>query len=427
MAEAVEGRGRPGGAVLKVFYLVTVTAVAFAVPAVPATRPYQWSVLPGLLAVQVAILLACRVGPRTILRPVWRLKWFFLVLGVCYALLPPADGESEAGRDTIRLLGTAWAVPIDWDGLAHAGLMAVQILTVILASEAVRVTGSGADLVHGLRALGLPRLFVHSFDQTLLLLGGPRRPAREAGERRLADSPDHPAAPGFIATVKRLIRGDIGSLARSVVGGLDRARVEAADHVGGDAEPHLAHDVAVVAGVSLVMASLKMVKFLPGVPFAPGIKSLLLFPLYVVASQQTRSRWGGTAAGAVLGVVSFLQGSGRYGVLGVLQHVAPGVVIDLLRPSASRRLPATLAYCLIGLVAAVAWSSTEWLVVLLLGARAEVYLFPAAKLVPNLIAGTLSGFVTVAVLRALRDEELAHPGPPGDEQLISARSKGPGV
>jgi hypothetical protein len=36
----------------------------------------------------------------------------------------------------------------------------------------------------------------------------------------------------------------------------------------------------------------------------------------------------------------------------------------------------------------------------LLGARAEVYLFPAAVLVPNLRAGFLSGFVTLFVLRA---------------------------
>ena len=37
---------------------------------------------------------------------------------------------------------------------------------------------------------------------------------------------------------------------------------------------------------------------------------------------------------------------------------------------------------------------------ILLGSRAEVYLFPAARLVPNLLAGFLSGFVTMFVLRA---------------------------
>jgi hypothetical protein len=43
--------------------------------------------------------------------------------------------------------------------------------------------------------------------------------------------------------------------------------------------------------------------------------------------------------------------------------------------------------------------------VLLLGARAEVYLFPAAVLVPNLVAGFLSGFVTIFVLRAFARSE----------------------
>jgi hypothetical protein len=35
----------------------------------------------------------------------------------------------------------------------------------------------------------------------------------------------------------------------------------------------------------------------------------------------------------------------------------------------------------------------------MLGARAEVYIFPLAKLIPNLVAGFFSGFVTVFVLR----------------------------
>jgi hypothetical protein len=36
----------------------------------------------------------------------------------------------------------------------------------------------------------------------------------------------------------------------------------------------------------------------------------------------------------------------------------------------------------------------------MLGSRAEIYLFPMTKLVPNLVAGFLSGFTTLFVLRA---------------------------
>jgi hypothetical protein len=81
-------------------------------------------------------------------------------------------------------------------------------------------------------------------------------------------------------------------------------------------------------------------------------------------------------------------------------------VIDLAEPLV-RRLPAwALGYCFLGMAAAAGRITTELVLVLLLGARAEVYLFPAAVLVPNLLAGFLSGFVTIFVLRAfVRSED----------------------
>jgi hypothetical protein len=86
--------------------------------------------------------------------------------------------------------------------------------------------------------------------------------------------------------------------------------------------------------------------------------------------------------------------------LEILKHAAPGLVIDLAGPLV-RRLPAwALGYCFLGLAAAAGRVTTELVLVLLLGARAEVYLFPAAVLVPNLLAGFFSGFVTIFVLRA---------------------------
>jgi hypothetical protein len=172
--------------------------------------------------------------------------------------------------------------------------------------------------------------------------------------------------------------------------------------------------VAVIAGIALCMASLKMLKVLPGVPFAPGFKTILLFPLYVLAARLTHSRWGATAAGSIMGVIGFLQGDGRFGVLEIIKHVTPGLVIDVGEPLA-RRLPAwALGYCVLGFFAAIARTATEFVVVLLLGARAEIYLFPVAMLVPNLVAGVLSGFVTVIVLRLLASSAPAAGEPAGD-------------
>ena len=408
VAQTHNDRRLPRFAVLKVLYLLAVTAAAFAVTAVEAARPARWYVVSGLVGFQVFALFVCGVTLSEVFRAVGRLKWLFAFLILCYTLLPAEGPASGDLAHDWRLPDVAWTVSLNLSGLARAGLMCLQILTVVLASAVVRLSGSGTDLVDGLRAFGLPRLFVHSFDRTLDLLGGLRRRAPDQDESAGAGVPSAPAAsPGLFAILGCLVRGDVGSFVQSIRDSLNRARVQVTGDAGGRLDPRLAHDVAVVTGVALVMVSLKMVKLLPGVPFAPGFKTLLFFPLYILAAHRTHSRWGGTAAGAIMGVIGFLQGDGRYGVLEVLKHLAPGLVIDLSMPVVRRLPQSALVFCLLGFVAAIARTSTEFVIVLLLGARAEVYLFPAAQLVPNLIAGTLSGFVTPVVLRAFPRHDLA--------------------
>jgi hypothetical protein len=413
MAEVTGDRRRTKIAVLKVCYLLAVTAVAFMVPAFSWTRALQWIVIPALLAAQVFILLACRVSPREIARPAWRLKWLFVILIAGYALLP-----AEAASDTVlhwRAPG-GWLLSINLTGLQHAALMCLQIITVLLASAAVRLTGKATDLVDGLRAFRLPPLFVHSLDQVLELLGGMRRPGggdgagggggggggRGGGGRGGRGEAEHARPLGFFAVVKRLLRGDSGALVQAIQANIRIATERSGREGAAQLSVQMAHDVAIVSGIALCMASLKILKFLPGLPFASGHKGLLLIPLYILASRLTYSRWGGTAAGAIMGVVGFLQGDGRFGFLEILKHLAPGVLIDLADPL-MRRLPQrALVYCVLGVAAAAARTITEFIVVLLLGARAEVYLFPAARLLPNLLAGFLSGFVTVFILRAFK-------------------------
>ncbi|WP_407114191.1 hypothetical protein [Bradyrhizobium sp. LMG 9283] len=396
---------RSRAAVLKVSYLLGATAVTFVLPALSATHSLRWFLVSVLLAIQVLALLICRVPTSQVLRPVWRLKWLFLFLIGSYTLLPPEHPAADLVLHW-RVQGLGWVFPFNLTGLDRAAVMCLQILTVLLTSAVVRLTGSQDDLVHGLQRLRLPDLFVHSLDRTLSLLSGSdersRRKAREVG-----GGPQH----GALTALKHLLRGNVGGFVLSI-----KANVELAgsQSEGGDKpklEARLAHDVAIVSGIALCMASFKMLKFLPGLPFASGHKAVLLFPLYVLAARLTYSRWGGTTAGTIMGVIGLLQGDGRFGVLEVLKHIAPGLVIDLADPLV-RRLPVwALGYCLLGLLAAVARISTELVLVFLLGARAEIYLFPAAKLVPNLLAGFLSGFVTLFVLRVFLREPPVHDHP----------------
>jgi hypothetical protein len=382
-------------AVLKVSYLLAVTVVTFAVPALSLTQPARWFVIPALVGIQAIILLACRVDLRDIAWLALRLKWLFVFLMGMYALLP---SENPSANDVLvdwHLPRLGWSLSINLSGLEKAALMCLQIVTVLLASAVVRLTGTGRDLVDGLHAFRLPPLFVHALDRTLALLEGTQ--GRERGRGRARNRPKS----GFFALVRQLVRGDIGAFADVVRANIalaeNQARSDADARVGGQ----FAHDVAVVTGVALCMASLKMLKILPGLPFASGHKTVLLFPLYVLAARLTQSRWGATAAGSIMGVIGFLQGDGRFGALEIFKHIAPGFIIDLGEPLVRRWPPWALGYCVLGLFAAIARTATEFVVVLLLGARAEIYLFPAAKLVPNVIAGVLSGFVAVFLLRVV--------------------------
>jgi uncharacterized membrane protein YgcG len=398
-------------ATLKVLYLLAITAAVFAVPSVVGGLAL-WLSIVGLLALQILILVACRIASRDIVRPVSRLKWLFVFLIAAYTLLPGEDGSSGAPTLVWHIPVVDWSLPINLAGLEQAGRMCLQIVTMLFASSVVRLTGTGRDLIEGLGSFRLPGLFVYSLDHTLELLGGARprhgggRGNGRGGGKGAGEGNDEggggarTSQGGFLAILKRLLRGDVAGFVHEIRGDVARAGEQIAGEQGSKLSARMAHDVATVSGIALTMATLKIFKLLPGIPFASGHKAILLFPLYILASRLTYSRWGATAAGSVIGVIGFLQGDGRFGVLEILKNVAPGVVIDLAEAWV-RRLPGwALGYCLLGLAAAVARTTTEFAVVAMLGSRAEIYLFPMAKLVPNLVAGFLSGFTALFVLRA---------------------------
>ena len=169
-------------------------------------------------------------------------------------------------------------------------------------------------------------------------------------------------------------------------------------------ESEQARDIGVLAGVAAVMMSFKLVKILPGVALFSGAKAMFFFPLYILAAARTKSRWGGTVAGAIMGIIAFLNGDGRYGIFEVAKHIVPGLFVDLTWPSVRSLRGSVVALCVFGLFLAVARTSTEFLMVLALSAdSAELYLFPALKLVPNLLAGVLSGFISYGVLKKFCD------------------------
>jgi hypothetical protein len=167
-----------------------------------------------------------------------------------------------------------------------------------------------------------------------------------------------------------------------------------------DLPPHAARDAAVIAGVALTMLGIKVLKLLPGLPFAPGHKGVLLIPLYFVAASMTRSRLGATWTGLTMGTVAFLLGDGRYGVFEIAKHVTPGLLVDLLFPLIARRRGA-FAWSVVGLVAALGRFATITLIALAVQPPAIVYAVLIPGLAVHAIFGALSGLVTAPLLRAL--------------------------
>lgn len=399
---------------LKVLYLLLVTGLAFALPAWRPTQLYKWYLVPGLLGLQVVLLLAVRVHPLDILRAALRLRWLFAFLLVAYLFLP-SEFPAEDHIVYWKAFESLPAISFNLSGLELAGMMCLQLVTVILVSAVVRLSGAGTDFIEGLRSFGLPKLFVYSIDYTLGLLGGLRRRGMGGGGQGMgggggrhrdaaAAAPGTPPA-GLLQILRNVLSGDIAFFTTAVQQSMERAREHVERETEGVLESKVAHDVAVITGISLMMTSMKMLKLLPGIPFFSGYKTMLLYPLYILAADLTNSRWGGTVCGTVMGVIGFLQGDGRYGAFEILKHAVPGLVIDLTWPLV-RRLPRSMVvFCTLGFVTAIARTSAEFATVLLLRPRDEIYLFPFLKLIPNLVAGTLSGMVTYFLLPAFRGAE----------------------
>ena len=53
---------------------------------------------------------------------------------------------------------------------------------------------------------------------------------------------------------------------------------------------------------------------MPGVPFASGYKTVVLFPLYILAAQLTYSRFGATTAGSITHPVQLKRNFGEFAV-----------------------------------------------------------------------------------------------------------------
>lgn len=405
---------------LRVLYLLGVAFGVFAF--------HRLDVVAAILALQAVLWMVVGLGGRRLARQVGKLWFFTLFIVASYALTGGVDGE---GTRWLRVHVGPWVLRLNEAGALEGLVMVLRVVAVILAAQVARA-GDGRAVAAGLGKLGAPRRVAASIDAVLALLGGGGGGGRGrgmgggggggggGGRGRGLETGE-----SFWSALKRISRGDVGPIVERVDRQIARVEQHLSDE-GFDAnERDLARDVAVIAGVSLTMLGIKALKVLPSIPFAPGYKTVVLTPLYIVARLRTRARAGATITGLTMGIVAFLAGDGRYGPFEILKHTAPGVVCDLTVPAMVRggRQPGPVAWSLLGGLIGAARYTTIFGVMLMVQPPALAWALLAPGLALHTTFGVLSGWVSWQIVRAMQRGAAPSPSPHGHAVVSKVEAK----
>lgn len=339
------------------------------------------------------------------LRLLRRLSLFVVMLALTFAFFSLGSSDKDIW---IHLPIGRWSLAVNQAGLVLAALMSLRMLVVLMASSLVQSTGRPEDFVDGLRGWMVPETAALTMASTLALLGSAHGAASPVEARRGGDGSGtgggrgRRSKGGPLSLLGSLRKGDVSGLVEMIEGSLKDSREHMRAHTGRLPAETL-RDVAVLSGLCALMLSAKIVKILPGVPFAPGYKIIVVVPLYILAAALTRLPWAATMAGTVVGIVSLLSGDGRYGVFELFKHITPGLVIDLASPFLRREgKPAGVIACVVlGILAALARTTTILAVVYFVEGNAALYGFALLQGLSWVFFGAVSGLVTAGLLKSM--------------------------
>lgn len=388
----------------RALYLAAVAVGVFFVPGVIAVG--------AVAAAQVIILIAVGTPIADLARTFRKLFVFLAVIFVAYSLVEGDPGTAD--WHTYSVLW--WAIDVNHAGATVGLIMVLRVIAVVLASSVARA-GDPRALATGLGKLGVPRKAALAIDATLALLGGERKRGGGGGGgggrgRGKGGGTRRERIRRFWRRLKKLGRGDVSALTEPLAEHISRVEDYVAENAP-DLGRQVARDVAVIAGIALTMLGIKVLKLLPGLPFAPGHKGVLLIPLYFAAAGLAKTRFAATLTGLTMGTAAFLLGDGRWGVFEIAKHVAPGLLADLLMPVLIRS-PATagvLAWSALGALCALGRFATVTAIALTVQAPALVFAFLIPGLVIHGVFGALSGIVTAPLMRALLNDQSEEPNP----------------
>ncbi|MEE8427513.1 MAG: energy-coupling factor transporter transmembrane component T [Woeseiaceae bacterium] len=369
----------------KLVYLIALACIMFVFDQVAA--------ITALFAVQLLLWIASGLPVAGLWTAIRRLRLFFLIIVASYAFFPTGNPDNDQWYSTP--VGP-WAIEINLGGFQLALLMCLRVITLVVASSWVRLSSPQGAFVRGLRAIGLPELAALGIDATLGNLGGAGKGKGDGsgGGRRRRNVPREDD--GDSLTFAQIRRGDIAVVTDWFARHFRKARRALADQYE-EVPARMIHDLTVVLSVSLAIMSLKLLQIMPGLPLAPGHKNVLVIPLLLFAARATHGRFGATTTSLVAGIVSFMLGYGKYGILELAHLLVPGVLADVLAPlaSASRRSARLLQFIVIGAILGLGRFAANFLIIILAGAPQLAFLLYVPMLISQVVFGATSGFVSL--------------------------------
>jgi hypothetical protein len=370
---------------IKLVYLIALACMMFVFD--------QAAVIVALLALQLILWIVSDLPVAGLWAAIRRLRLFFLIIIVSYAFVGTADPVSD---QWYPLPLGPWEIEINLTGIQFALLMCVRVITLVIASSWVRLSSPQGAFVSGLRAIRLPEIVALGIDATLDNLGGAgqgRGDGSGGGRKRKEMSGEDD---GESLTFAQIRSGDITVVTGWFARHFRKARQALADQYQ-DVPDHMIHDLTVVLSVSLAIMSLKLLQIMPGLPLAPGHKNVLVIPLLLFAARATHGRFGATTTAMVAGIVSFMLGYGKYGILELAHFLVPGVLADILTPlaRASTRSGRLVQFIVIGAILGFGRFAANFLIIVLAGAPQIAFAFYLPMLFSQVVFGAISGFVSL--------------------------------
>lgn len=391
---------------LKVFYLFALATGLFFIS--------DWRMIALIGLLQASIWLWSGPGFAPLLRAVSRLKWFILLVTISYLLIPPANTVADYQLD----LGF-YVLNFYLEGLGHAGLMLSRVLLLVVSGLWVRLSEPAGSFVAALGSLGIPQTVAIVIDAGLALTAGDSKAKKPgAGMGKGQGQGGGKGQGGGGASRKQnglqktqiffsdLRQGRFGFMDTLIEASFGKAGAYMAEHYPNMNES-VRRDAAIVLMVVVAIMSLKLLQLLPGLPFAPGHKNIIVIPLLVMAAMLTRGRFGGFTAGFSVGIVSFLMGYGKLGVFEVLQFALPGLMADLLLPLlvTGSGFWLLLKLAVLGGLIGLTRFAANFMILMLAGSPELAWVVFAPLLISQVVFGALSCLVCIYVVRKIRDKK----------------------